>query len=653
MAEARRHTRGGVLLLTLAILAGCAGSPPASPGASAASAGGSPASSGAVAGATSSPPALPGGVKVGPIDPATAAALLGTPTTDQDKLNAAAADLGTALRARVNAAAVYGQTATDLQALMDKADADALQKLQQKVNAALGAADASPIRLAAYHQAPAGVAAPSNLVVLSLGYLFVILVGAGAIQEYDPRRGDVAPASVSTSTTTTSGGKTVDVNVTATFSSTGGVVTATVNLDATGSGTDANGKAISMKGSSTISFTINPCPDPAGHVAGTVAIADDETFASSGGPTIGYKVSGDTDYQNQVDDQAQVASTTFTSHVEVASTTVTNPASGSPDTSTVDVAVTGSDTATGSGAFAPGGGSMSVDKADGPAQQADVLTAAGVLGTYGYGIPILITDFARKVWQGGRCFEIRVTPDGGSVTTGSKTPVKVTVYHWVDKADINVPVKATLAGSKAVDPNGTPVTSPATFTFTAGAPNSTGDVTYKVTSKRGISEKTSTFKVDGNLYVDINGTLKETASVVTYNLKITARGINIFVHNDGSIDVNGSVAVTGTANAYVCTGKINERIDVIGRVTLAGTPDAPVYHVLLGPGSVHNLGGTFSCPGITTSSNQGDFFGQWSTAIGPVDLPAAGGTITRSGSNSVGGLLNRSATGTFIATLPK
>lgn len=349
----------------------------------------------------------------------------------------------------------------------------------------------------------------------------------------------------------------------------------------------------------------------------------------------------------QVNDAAEIDGTAMTGKLDVATTTTTS-SNGATDASTVDIAMSGTDSMSPAGTFAPGG-TMAVDSVTGPAQESDGKTAGQIFGVDGYGLPGLMASFARGGWRGGKCFEVRVTPDGGTVATGSKTQVKVTVYHWVDKADVQLPVKATLAGTKAIDPNGQPVNSPTTFTFSAGAPNSTGDVTYNVTSRRGIASKTSSFKVDGNLNVAINGTLTETASIATYKLKVSATKIAISAHADGSLSVNGEVSVTGTVTALFCTGKINQRIDVIGQVTLAGTPDAPIYRTLLGPGSVHNLGGTFSCPGLSLSSNQGDFFGQWSGAIGPVDLPAAGGTVARTGSNS-SGILDRHASGTFVAT---
>ena len=62
------------------------------------------------------------------------------------------------------------------------------------------------------------------------------------------------------------------------------------------------------------------------------------------------------------------------------------------------------------------------------------------------------------------------------------------------------------------------------------------------------------------------------------------------------------------------------------------------------------LGETLTCVGgISLQRNDGDFFGQWSEALGPIDLPAAGGTVTKSGSSSAGPAV-RHASGTFKAT---
>jgi hypothetical protein len=136
-----------------------------------------------------------------------------------------------------------------------------------------------------------------------------------------------------------------------------------------------------------------------------------------------------------------------------------------------------------------------------------------------------------------------------------------------------------------------------------------------------------------------------------YHLKISAPNVTLVASKDGSLVVSGDASVTGTLtfNSIPCSGAIDEHIAVIGLGALQGPDDAKVYHVLFGPGSVTNLGGTVTCPviGVVKSSN-GDFFGQWSTTIGYVDLPATGGTVQKQG--STGGLLTRDAAGTYVTS---
>ena len=322
-----------------------------------------------------------------------------------------------------------------------------------------------------------------------------------------------------------------------------------------------------MTGSASIVFSVNPCPDPSGHVGGSVGVSDAESFSSSGSPTVGYKIAGSTDYTTTVNDQAEIDSTQITTKMDQAVTTTTaSTGGGSPDATTVDLAATGVETFTASGGTVPGAeDSFTLDRVEGPAQVSDLEALGKTIGIFGYGPPLLLSSIARQVWRAGKCFEIRPKADGGAVSPNSKNSIDVTVYHWVDKADIKVPVKATLAGTKAVDPDGQPLTSPAKFTFTAGAPSSTGDVTYNVTSNRGMATRTSHFTVSGGLLVGIKGTYSEAAGIATYNLKVSADDILVTAQPDGSLTFSGRVSVTGTVTALVCTGKINQRIDVIGQ----------------------------------------------------------------------------------------
>jgi hypothetical protein len=154
----------------------------------------------------------------------------------------------------------------------------------------------------------------------------------------------------------------------------------------------------------------------------------------------------------------------------------------------------------------------------------------------------------------------------------------------------------------------------------------------------------------GGLTIDIAGTYKENAlGIWVYNLKVSATGLVLAVHDDGSIDITGTATVKGTASALggVCTATVNEKIPVKGTATVVGPDDGPAYRVVIGPASLNNLGGTASCPGIAVQYNAGDFFGQWSTTIGPVDLPATGGTVKKSGTTAAPA---RQASGTFTAT---
>ena len=113
MARTSRSVqRASVGLLLLALLVSCASPAPASP---------APASPVSTAGPGASLTiTLPNGVQPGPVDAATALALVPAPAVDQDRFAAAAGELGATLRARVDAKAVYGQTAADLQSLMDQ-----------------------------------------------------------------------------------------------------------------------------------------------------------------------------------------------------------------------------------------------------------------------------------------------------------------------------------------------------------------------------------------------------------------------------------------------------------------------------------------------------------------------------------------------------
>ena len=587
----------------------------------------------------------------GPLDRSNLAGLVATTVPDQSQLGPLADALSSADRTRVNAAAVSSSIPA-LQAIQDQDLLKVLQQLQAKQAAADG--PSGLLQLAAWRPAAPGSASHPSGALLANTETLVIAIMGGAVDAYDPRI-DTSPQPLTQDLTDSSGGVDTTMRVTLTTSSGGGRFTGALAVDADTSKTDPSTGAVvgRVVGTSNFVVSLNPCPDAGGLVSGHVALEDDETdsgsTAASGSTSVGFKYTGSGDFTTTVNDQADIASTHFSADVDRAVTSATQAAgSDEPDLSSTDLGLHFDQTVTGSAA---GATDAQVTNAQGPVSAEDGRAVAGAF-TIGIEAPALaLSSFASNVWKGGKCFEIRPSPDGGDVGPGSKTQVKVTVYHWVDKAEVKLPVKATLAGTRTVDPSGVDQTAPATFTFTAGQPNSTGDVTYRVVSKRGIAEKTSNFKVQAGLNVNISGTLVESVQPTgTYHLKISGIAIHIVANPDDSLTVSGSVTVSGTVDLPLigCTGTVNEHIAITGQGMLTGPDDAPVFHFQLGPASTNALGGHVSCPYISMPFNAGDFFGQWSTTLGPVDVPASGGTVTKSGSTP--GLLTRSAKGTFVAT---
>ena len=613
----RRLPEAGATLFLAAILVACGGPSPSA--------------------ATAAGPAAKG-----PLDPALAANLAHVSSGTSDQLGAAAAALGATDRAEVDAAKVLGPAVADLQALQDATELKDAQVLE--ADAAKAAAPGPGIRLASVRSSGAAPDRGPASALVSVAWGIFAGITASSVSSYDPRS-ESPPATSQFNSQGSSGGATSSVSGSVTTGSSGGVVTVVVSMTSDTTGAAAGpGGAPQVTGSSSLSVSINPCPDPAGRVSGHIDIADDETDSGGSGASavsVGYRYQGTADFVTTVDDQAQISTTQVTAQMDRSVTSTDG-------TVAVDAAVSASYDANGGYTAPP---SMTVTDAEGPATQGDVQQTGHAINLFESGTAVAIGLAARTTWQSGRCFQVRPTPNGGEVGPSSKTPVKVTVYHWVDKADIDVPVKATLAGTKSVDPSGSNQTSPATFQYTAGTPGSTGDVTFKSVSRRGISETTAQFKVKAGLLVDISGTYTETIQgLFNYNLRVTAHGISVSVTDAGTVTASGNVTVTGTVSSLECHGRVNEAIPVSGTGTITGPEDAPILRVLIGPASLSKLGETLTCVGgISLQRNDGDFFGQWSEAIGPVDLPAAGGTVTKSGSNSAGPAV-RHAAGTFTAT---
>jgi hypothetical protein len=580
---------------------------------------------------------------VGPVPGATVSAWRPQVSFDPQSIGAKAAQLGDDLRAAVDAKGTYGAIVADEEAALEQAESQALTQLDEQIKAKLGAGAFVPsAALASVRAAPSpGQARPAQG-MLGVTYALAIIALVTGISTYDPRTGDVPEVSMDLPFNDAASGVSAEAKLSG--NSTGGVVSFTLTLTGSVSRADASGQQVSTAGQSSFTYTINPCPDASGSVSGTVDVKDAETTFSTGRLTLGWNITGHTDYHAQVDDQAEAGATTTKTTWDEKLTRTGDQSHES------DIALTAGDTFGPQGQVDASASSLSVDNVDGTLTMDQVKNAASIMMLFGETTPFMMVMIARDVWRGGKCFEVRPDPKQADVDPKSQTSINVTVYHWVDKADVQLPVKATLSGPKQIDPSGQAVTSPAKFTYTAAGPGTTGTVTYKVTSKRGIGEATGTYTVKGNLVVDIAGKYSENAGGLwLVNLKVTATAIQVSAKEDGSLTASGDVTLKGTAKASLlpCTATVTETVGVQVRGQLQGPPDAQVYHLQFGPTSTHNVHTVVSCPNITAPATTGDYFGQWSTALGYVDIPAAGGTISASG--STGGLAARQASGTFTA----
>ena len=129
-----------------------------------------------------------------------------------------------------------------------------------------------------------------------------------------------------------------------------------------------------------------------------------------------------------------------------------------------------------------------------------------------------------------------VDPNGGDVGAGSTTKVTAKVRHRFENTELDKPVEATMTGVKSIEPAGSKVPSPASFTYTAGSkPEDAGVVTFRSVSNRGIGETTATFTVGGKeLEVSIDGTSTTSALGVSYRTTVKVAKLRLVRQPDGS-----------------------------------------------------------------------------------------------------------------------
>jgi len=121
-----------------------------------------------------------------------------------------------------------------------------------------------------------------------------------------------------------------------------------------------------------------------------------------------------------------------------------------------------------------------------------------LMGMNGAVVGIAFT-LAETQWTDGYCVEVQVPELGAgkqkNVQPNSETPFTAIVRHKFEKVELNVPVIATLKdGQVSVNPSGSKVPAPATFTYKApDKSGQTATVNLETRSRRGIAKLDVTF----------------------------------------------------------------------------------------------------------------------------------------------------------------
>jgi hypothetical protein len=221
------------------------------------------------------------------------------------------------------------------------------------------------------------------------------------------------------------------------------------------------------------------------------------------------------------------------------------------------------------------------------------------------------------------------------VGADSTTKVSAKVRHRFENTELDKPVEATMTGVKSIEPAGSKVPSPASFTYTAGPkPEDAGIVTFKSVSNRGIGETTATFTVGGKeLAVSIDGKSTTSAFGVSYRTAVKVNGLRLARQPDGSY--LGSAPATTSIQLLgdiPCPSAFKEKGKVTLRATREPSPDpaaAPNWLITLAPGSKFTTSG--DCFGVpieqVIQSGPNGFTGDFIDLLGTMTIGGDGGTL--------------------------
>jgi hypothetical protein len=161
---------------------------------------------------------------------------------------------------------------------------------------------------------------------------------------------------------------------------------------------------------------------------------------------------------------------------------------------------------------------------------------------------------AEKRWQGGKCVELIVDPEGGEIGADETESVTATLKHKIEGNELDKPVVASLSGVQSVDPAGVKQPAPATVTYTAGPKDGDiGRITFKSVSNRGIAEKTVTFTVGGQrLEVGLAGIMTTSMMGISYTTEISAPKVILTRQTDGTYFGSGAVKTVVDLHNSLC-----------------------------------------------------------------------------------------------------
>lgn len=283
------------------------------------------------------------------------------------------------------------------------------------------------------------------------------------------------------------------------------------------------------------SATVQPCPDASG-----VVVAEGSASASTHQGSTGHSFSYHAKVTLQVGDDAEIVSSTEELRSEQA-----DYAGGRGHY--VDVAVDSK-------------GGYQVTRAAGelPANYVtQSVTGALLFGTM---LSSRLSGAAEAVWKSGACVVLEPTVSAGptGLEPGASVTITAAPRSKLDGAAVGGSVTAVLSGGQAaVDPSGTKVSAPATFTYTApGKRAQTGDVTLEARSKRGVAKATlhfdtydTSFQAEGG-----GGDFSGSGTICSLTRPFTISGTGLTLRFSPAGESGGKYVLSGRAAGVAWSG---------------------------------------------------------------------------------------------------